>query len=189
MWNERDVGCLREGGIDGGALTGFRWALGWMAAHADLSGRFERGFAARIVFEKTSADIPGLRRCGDSILGYFPAAPTGPATVRGGRRSPFGNGVPPRPNRENKNPATLHPTDENLPAGPPGTEVGAIRAFMCVSAQADRLWWWADYWAASTRASVRLLILAVRCSLSQLKGLPSMARLRVLKRTSEKSWR
>ena len=41
----------------------------------------------------------------------------------------------------------------------------------------------------SVRASVCLLILAVRSSLSQLKGLPSMARFTVLNRTTEKSWR
>jgi len=43
--------------------------------------------------------------------------------------------------------------------------------------------------AASVRISVFLLILAVRSILSQLKGLPSMARLSVLKRTIENNWR
>jgi hypothetical protein len=43
--------------------------------------------------------------------------------------------------------------------------------------------------ATSVRASVCLLILAVRAILSQLKGLPSMARLRVLKSTTEKTCR
>ena len=41
----------------------------------------------------------------------------------------------------------------------------------------------------SVMASVALLILAVRLILSQLKGLPSIARLRVLNRTMEKTWR
>ncbi len=41
----------------------------------------------------------------------------------------------------------------------------------------------------SVKASVCLLIFAVRSSLSQLKGLPSMARLRVLNSTIEKTWR
>ncbi len=41
----------------------------------------------------------------------------------------------------------------------------------------------------SVKASVCLLIFAVRSSLSQLNGLPSMARLTVLKSTMEKSWR
>ena len=45
-----------------------------------------------------------------------------------------------------------------------------------------------DY-GVSVRASVALDILAVRWILSQLKGLPSMARLMVLKRTMEKTWR
>jgi len=46
-----------------------------------------------------------------------------------------------------------------------------------------------NYCDISVRTSVLLLILAVRSSLSQLKGLPSMARKSVLASTSEKSWR
>src|ERR1700679_1282686 len=46
-----------------------------------------------------------------------------------------------------------------------------------------------SYFGPSVRCSVDLDMTAVRSSLSQLKLLPSMARLTVRKRTQEKSWR
>jgi len=80
-----------------------------------------------------------------------------------------------------------------------------MTAYFVAPAQDDRLFFWRPFrmtayfvgtrnsfkqqlWV-SVRASVALLILAVRSILSQLKGLPSMARLRVLNRTMEKTWR
>ena len=72
-----------------------------------------------------------------------------------------------------------------------GQAVKPIEDIKRASAKKEGTRWVHGQWPqlVSVSASVALLILAVRSSLSQLKGLPSMARLTVLKRTMEKTWR